>query len=128
MFSSTSGPTAGQSGKFEAIKHSLRRLLSLYLESAKLTAAEKLTVLLSAAVMFVSIFILTTIALAFGAVALLQVLELALCPIAAAAILAGIFILLALLIFLLRKPLIINPTARFMSKLIMDIGTDRLNN
>ena len=69
---------------------------------------------------------LVTIAIAFGAVALLQLLQLALSPIAAASILAGFFLLLAVLIFLFRKPLIINPTARFMSKLIMDIGKDRI--
>ncbi|MDE5978724.1 MAG: phage holin family protein [Muribaculaceae bacterium] len=122
---STQDPGA-ENGKFQALKSSFRRLISLYIESAKLTAAEKLTLLLSAAVLFMIAFILVTIAIAFGAVALLQLLELALSPIAAAAILAGFFFLLAAVICLLRKPLIINPTARFMSKLIMDIGKDRI--
>lgn len=115
-----------RNGKFDAVKSSLKRLVALYIENAKLTAAEKLTLLVSAAVLFIAAFLLATIAIAFGAVALLQLLELALSPIAAAAIMAGFFALLALLIFLLRKPLIVNPTARFMSKLIMDIGKDRL--
>jgi len=125
MFTIPSGLSSGTPGKFDALKASLKRLFSLYLESAKLTATEKLTLLLSAAVMFISAFTLTTIALAFVAVALMQLLELVLSPIAAASILAGCFFLLALLVYLLRKPLIINPIARFLSKLIMDIGKDR---
>lgn len=124
--SSTRDTDGSQTGKFDALKGSLRRLIALYIENAKLTAAEKLTVLLSAAVLFVALFMLATIAIAFAAVALLELLQLALSPIAAAAILAGVFLLIAILIFVLRKPLIINPTARFMSKLIMDIGRDHL--
>lgn len=126
MLNSSTQEPGTDTGKFQALKSTFMRLISLYIESAKLTAAEKLTLLLSAAVLFMIAFILVTIAVAFGAVALLQLLELALSPIAAAAILAGFFFLLAAIICLLRKPLIINPTARFMSKLIMDIGKDRI--
>ncbi len=128
MFNSSSQDPAVENGKFQALKSSLKRLIALYIESAKLTAAEKLTLLLSSIVLFIIAFILATIAIAFGAVALLQLLEMALSPIAAAAILCGFFLLLAMLIFVFRKPLIINPTARFMSKLIMDIGNDRFTN
>ena len=113
-------------GKFDALKASLRRLSALYIENAKLTAAEKLTALLSAAVLFVAMFMLATITTAFAAVALLELLRLTLSPIAAAAIMAVAFLMIAISIFLLRKPLIINPTARFISKLLMDIGKDRL--
>ncbi len=126
MLNSSNQEAHAGNGKFNALKSSFMRLVSLYIESAKLTAAEKLTLLLSAAVLFITAFTLVTIAIAFSAVALLQLLELALSPIAAAAILAGFFLLLALLIYLLRKPLVINPTAKFMSKLIMDIGKDRI--
>lgn len=126
MLNSSNQEARAENSKFNALKSSFRRLISLYIESAKLTAAEKLTLLLSAAVLFIIAFMLVTIAIAFGTVALLQLLQLALSPIAAASILAGFFLLLAVLIFLFRKPLIINPTARFMSKLIMDIGKDRI--
>lgn len=127
MFNTSPQDPTAENGKFQALKSSFKRLISLYIESAKLTAAEKLTLLLSTIVLFIIAFILATIAIAFGAVALLQLLEMALSPIAAAAIMCGFFLLLAIVIFLLRKPLIINPTARFMSKLIMDIGKDRFN-
>lgn len=127
MFNSSNrGANESSNVKFQAAKSSLKRLIALYIENAKLTAAEKLTVLLSAAVLFVALFMLATITIAFAAVALLELLQLALSPIAAAAIMAGVFLLIAILIFALRKHLIINPTARFMSKLIMDIGKDHL--
>lgn len=128
MLNSSQQQTGAENGRFHSIKASLKRLALLYLESAKLTAAEKLTLLFSTIVLFIIAFILITIAVAFAAVALSQVLETALSPIASSLIMSGFFILLAVLIFLLRKPLIINPTARFLSKLIMDIGKDHLNN
>lgn len=125
MFHSSDQSTE-TNGKFDALKSSLKRLTALYLESAKLTATEKLTLLLSAAVVFVVGFILVAFAVTFAAVTLLELLEMALSPIAASGILAGFFLIVAVLFFLLRKPLVINPMARFMSRLIMDIGNDRI--
>ena len=104
------------------IRSSLRRLVALYVENAKLTAAEKLTLLLSGAVLFVIALVFITFALIFGAVAIYQLMALSMSPIVAAAILAGAFVLLVILAFLLRKPLIVDPMARFISRLIMDIG------
>lgn len=124
MFESTN--TNASPSKFQTVKSSLGKLASLYIEGAKLTAVEKLTLFLSAAVVFICGFILLTFVVAFGAVAILDLLEEALPPIASAGILSGIFLVLALLLFLLRKPLVINPMTRFVSKLIMDIGKNRL--
>lgn len=121
--SDSSSPT----GKFQAVKSSLGKLVSLYVEGAKLTAVEKLTLFLSASVVFICGFILITFVVAFGAVAILDLLEEALPPVASAGILSGIFLVLAILLFVLRKPLVINPMTRFVSKLIMDIGKDRLS-
>lgn len=110
-------------GRFAAIRDSLRRLGTLYLESARLTAAEKLTLFLSTAVAFIIAMVFMTFAIAFGAATLFYFLKYVDMPhVAAAAILAGVFVLLALLVFLLRRVLIVNPIARFVSRLIMDIG------
>ena len=108
--------------KIADIRSSLRRLVALYVENAKLTAAEKLTLLLSGAVLFVIALVFITFALIFGAVAIYQLMALSMSPIVAAAILAGAFVLIVILAFLLRKPLIVDPMARFISRLIMDIG------
>lgn len=121
--STSSSPT----GKVDALKSSFKRLISLYIENAKLTAAEKLTLLFSGAVVFVIGFILIMFSLAFLAVALLELLQLAMSPIASSAIIGGIFLVLAVLLIALRKALVINPMARFLSKLIMDIGKNRIN-
>lgn len=118
--------TIPPTGKFQSVKSSLGKLVSLYVEGAKLTAVEKLTLFMSAAVVFFCGFILITFTVAFGAVAILDLLENALPPVASAGILAGIFLLLACLLFLLRKQLVVNPMTRFISKLIMDIGKNRL--
>lgn len=118
-----SNPTTSKIG---AVRNSFKRLISLYIENAKLTAAEKLTLLISSAVLFIIAGMFLTVMIVFIAMALMQLLELAISPIGASAIMAGIFLLLAVILFLLRKPLIINPTAIFISKLIMDIGKDRL--
>lgn len=126
MFDFTPSSQKPPTTKFSAIKNSLRRLISLYVENAKLTAVEKLTLLLSTAVVFFLAALLLTFAFACGALALLDLLELAMSPIAAAAILGGIFLALAAILILLRKPLVINPIARFVCKLIMDIGKDPL--
>jgi hypothetical protein len=48
-------------------------------------------------------------------------------PILAATILTCVFLVLAVIVWFLRKPLIIDPTARFISKLIMDIGKTKIN-
>jgi hypothetical protein len=124
---STTTQTAGPQGRFSAIKTSLRKLLALYLENAKLTVAEKLTLLMSAAMLFVICLILTAIALVFASIAVLNLLELAMSPILAATILTCVFLVLAVIVWFLRKPLIIDPTARFISKLIMDIGKTKIN-
>lgn len=126
MINSSSSATS-PSGKFQSAKASIGRLTKLYIEGAKLTAVEKLTLFLSAAVMFICLFILATFIVAFGAVAILDLLEEALPPVASAGILSGIFLVLALLLFLLRKQLVINPMTRFVSRLIMDIGKDKLS-
>jgi hypothetical protein len=124
---SNPSPANESTSKFSTLKSSLQRIIALYIENAKLTAAEKLTLLFSAAVTFTVCFILAAIALTFIAIALLELLELAVSPIIAATIMACLFLLLSWLIYLLRKQLIVNPTARFISKLIMDIGKKRFN-
>lgn len=113
------------SSKFAAAKTSLKRLIGLYIENAKLTAMEKLTLFLSAALMFVIGFILLMFGLGFLSIALMQLLQEAMSPIAAAAVVGGFYFVLAILLIILRKPLIINPITRFISKLIMDIGQNK---
>lgn len=98
----------------------LKKLLSLYVENVKFTAAEKLTVLMSAGVLLIISIVLGIFTLAFVSGACIELLALVLPAWASYAILSGFFLLLILVIMLLRKQLIINPIARFISKLVFE--------
>ena len=60
-------------------------------------------------------------ALAFFAGAAIEALELVMVPWLSYLILGGVFVLLMLLTVCTRKTLIINPIARFISRLIFDV-------
>lgn len=116
------------SGKLPQTIHTLagliKRLISLYVENVKLTAAEKLTVVLSAAVLLVISIVLGIFALAFVSGACIELLAMVLPAWASYAILGGFFISLVILAMVFRKPLIVNPIARFVSKLVFENHKD----
>lgn len=105
---------------FAQLKHQGLRLLKLYLESAKLTVADKLTVLLSAGVLLVTVVVLGMFALAFLSVAMVQLLAMVLPVWACFAICAGGYAVVMLVVVLCRKSLIVDPIARFVSKLVLE--------
>lgn len=104
--------------KLGSLKTGLQRLFHLYLEKTKLTVAERLSLLLAAGVMIFICSFLGIIGLVFLSGSLIELLSLWISPIASWAIVGGIYFLLTALIVLLRKPLIFNPVARFVSMLI----------
>ena len=95
-----------------------KRLISLYIENVKLTAAEKLTVVMSAAVLLVVALVFGIFMLAFLSGALV------LPAWASYAILGGFFLLLVVLVIAFRKHIIVNPIARFVSRLVFDTASD----
>ncbi len=101
-------------------KSSLRRLFELYMENVKISTAEKLTMFCSAAAIGVICLVLGLFALAFVSVALIELLALAIPVWASYLIFAGIYLVLIITLILLREPLILNPIALFMSKLILE--------
>ncbi len=103
-------------------KELLLRLFRLYLDNVRLTVAEKLTVVFSAAIVFVSLLVLGIFALAFFSGAMVQLLALVLPQWACYSICFGFFALLMLLIVTLRKWIIVNPIARFVSRLVFEQG------
>jgi len=108
------------SGTLSSLKELLIRLCRLYIENAKLTLTEKLTLLLSAALLIISL-VFGVFALAFFAGAAIEALELVMEPWLSNLILGGVFVLFMLLTFILRKSLILNPIARFISRMIFDV-------
>ena len=97
-------------------KELLLRLCRLYLDNVRLTVAEKL------AVVFVSLLVLGIFALAFFSGAMVQLLALVLPQWASYSICFGFFALVMVLIVVLRKWIIVNPIARFISRLIFEQG------
>lgn len=115
-------------GKIPQTIHTLadltKRLVLLYIENVKLTAAEKLTVVMSAGVLLIVTVVLGIFALAFLSGACIELLALVLPAWASYAILGGFFLLLVIVAGALRKHLIVNPIARFVSKLVFDTRND----
>lgn len=112
------------SARFATIRTRLMTLLHLYVEKGKLTLAEKLTLLLSAGIILFVCALLCVIGLVFLSGSLLSLLAMCMSDVAAWAIMGGIYMCLALLLVVLRKPLVINPVARFVSRLIVGDDVD----
>lgn len=107
-----------------SVKKILLRLGRLYLENAKLTVAEKLTVVFSAATLLLIVLVLTIFALAFLSGAILELLAMVLPMWACYLICFGFFIAMVLVILLMRTSLIVNPIARFVSRLVFENDRD----
>lgn len=95
--------------------------IKLEVEYAKLTAAEKITVLLSTLILGAICFLLGMVILILLAFALVDVFKGFLSPALSCLSVSGIMLVLILIIFLLRRPLLENPLSRLISKLILDI-------
>ena len=97
-----------------------KKYLELQKEYTKLELTEKLTILLSTLLMVLMLITLTMIALFYLLFALAYILE----PIVGGlmvcfAIIAAINIVLAVIVYLFRKQLIINPTVNFLAGLFL---------
>lgn len=94
--------------------------LKLETEYVKLTVAEKATVLMSTVVLIAIMLLLATILIALLSLALVGVFELWMQIGLAYLCAGGVVVLLGLVVYLLRKPLLINPIARFVTRLILE--------
>lgn len=97
----------------------LKAWISSEAEYVKLTAAEKMTVLLGTIALAAMAFVLIMIALVILSFCLVGVFASLVGQTLAYLCVSGIFLLLLAVIILLRKPLVFNPLARMLSKLIM---------
>lgn len=97
----------------------LKSLLGLQVENLRLSAAEKVTILLSAAAVAIIAMVLGGIVLLFVSIAVAQWIAGALGETWAFVIVAAFYVLLGAVIIVMRKKLIIDPIARFISKLFL---------
>lgn len=97
-----------------------RRLFQLKIEDARLTLAVKLTKLFGAVVLAAVSFILLLCMLAFLSISLANFLSDVMQPGWAYLIIAGFYVLVLAVIVLARRPLVMDPIARFISRLIIE--------
>lgn len=97
-----------------------RKFFSLEWDYTKLTAVEKLAVLLSATAFVAVVIIIATFALSYLFSALIAVLAAALgCEWGAQLIASALLLLLLLVVVTFKQRLIVDPIARFVSKLFL---------
>lgn len=98
----------------------IKRWLSLEARYVKLTLSEKLSIFIGSILVVAVAFILVMIALVILSLCLVGVFE----PLVGATLaylcVGGIFLLLTAIFLLLRKPLIFNPVAKMISKLLLE--------
>ena len=98
----------------------LKHIAGLYIHNARLTAAEKLTLLFSAVALYSIAMILGMVALVFITMGIASVLAAYIAPFWSYLIVGGVFVLMIVAMFLFRSQILLNPIARFMSKLIVE--------
>lgn len=94
--------------------------VDLEIEYAKLTLAEKFTILMSQLIIGAVGLIIGNVILVMLAFSLCELFKLFMAPALAYLSVAGIVAVLLIVIFALRKPLLLNPIARFITKLFFE--------
>lgn len=100
---------------FQEVKDSIK----LHIDYARLTGAEKLTSLLSVCVIGLVCLILVSIVVFLVSLALVVLLSKSTGVFGACMIMAGIYAMILVLVIVLRKQIILNPLARFISTLFL---------
>lgn len=105
---------------YKKLFNEARKYFSLEWDYTKLTAVEKLAVLLSSIAFIAVIIIIAAFALHYLFSALISVMASAMgCTWGAQLIAVGILLVLMLVVFAFKKQLIVDPVARFISKLFL---------
>lgn len=98
----------------------VRELGRLYLDNLKLLSVEKMTVLFSHGVLGALLIILGACALFFISMAIVFILGQVLPIMWCFLIMGGFYLLVGILLFLFRTQLLVNPIARFLSRLFLE--------
>lgn len=103
---------------------SVKRLSQLYVESLRLKATDKLTVLLSSIAYVGVMLALGIVCLVFISIGIGHLLSDSIEPHLAYLFIAGFYLLLFVLAILLRRRIFVDPISRFMSRLLVEIPED----
>lgn len=110
----------------DSISH-IKQWINLEVEYLKLTASEKISVLLSSLILVLVLFIVGLVVLIVFALALIDLFSLFMAHALACVTVGGIFILLILMLYLLRTPLVINPITKLITKLFLTPKKDKVS-
>lgn len=105
--------------EIKAIVSEVKEWLSVELEYMKLTAAEKVSILVSTLTLVIVLFIIFMVVLIVFAFALVDLFNLFMPHALACVAVGGILLLLIGLLYLLRTPLVVNPITRLITKLFL---------
>lgn len=97
-----------------------RDWVKLEVEYAKLTVADKFTVLLSAMIIGAICLLMGMVVLILLSLSLVELFKMMMVPALAYLAVSGIICLLILILYLLRNPLLLNPIARFITRLLIN--------
>lgn len=93
--------------------------VKLQIEYTKLTAAEKVTILGGAIALGAICLLIGVVILFVLALSLIDTFKMIMVPALACLSVSGILILLMVLLIIFKKPLILNPIAKFLTKLFL---------
>ncbi len=108
-----------QTGNFKRLVSIGIRYVTLQLDYARLTAAEKLTVLLSTIAFFALAVIIGMITLVFISIGIGHWLAVTIAPYTAYLFVSMFYLLLLVILVVFRRQIIFNPAARFISRLFL---------
>lgn len=94
--------------------------LKLEIEYAKLTVAEKVTILMSVLIIGAICLLMGMVVLILLAFSLVELFKMMMVPALAYLSVGGIICLLIVLLYVFRKPILLNPIARFVTRLFID--------
>lgn len=97
----------------------VRRLVVLNIDYARLTAAEKTSILLSAIAIYVALLIVGSTALLFLSIGVGHVLAQTVAPIGAFLYVSAFYVVSFAVLYFMRRRLFVDPITRFVSRLFV---------
>lgn len=112
--------TSERAEQVQGIMGNVHRYLKLLIEDTRLNVAEKLTRLMSAVAISAILLFMAVVTLVFLSLGISMALSEVMKPLWAFIIVAGFYLILCAVLIISRKQLIIDPIARFLSKLLLN--------
>lgn len=106
-------------GTFSALSNTISRYVKLLIEDTRLSVTEKLTRMLSAIALSALLTIIGSVAMVFVSIAIALGLSEVIAPLWAFIIVAAFYLVILVLLITCRSALIVNPIARFISRLLL---------